>query len=376
MTPTHDPRLLDRPQSTSPDFTLDELDSASRNHSFYLEMLALDETPIGAHYVVLHFDIPLVDAATWRLEIDGLVARPISLSFDDVKRRPASTRPVTLECAGNGRILMSPRAVTMPWRVEGVSTASWTGTSLRDLLLEAGIDTARGKNVVFRGRDRGVTKGIDHYYERALSLDEALRPELMLAYAMNGAPLPPQHGYPLRLVVPGWYGMTSVKWIDRITVIDREFEGYQQKYTYRYTSSANDLGEPVTRMNVRSLFAPPGIPDGDSRKRTAEPGAHAIVGKAWSGTAPVARVEFSSDGGASWHDAELDPPPAPFAWQTWRVTWRAEPGAHMLCSRATDATGAVQPVEALWNLQGMGNNSVHRLNVTVAASSEDSRTLP
>lgn len=363
--PTHDPRLLDRPQTSSHEYTRDELEAASRNHAFYLEMLGLDTTPIGAHYVVMHFDIPLVDAATWRLEVGGLVARPLTLTLEDLRQRPRLEAPVTLECAGNGRALATPRAATMPWFVEGVSTARWTGTPLRDLLVEAGLDTARAREVVFTGRDRGITKGIDHHYERALPLDQALLPEVLLAYEMEGRPLPPQHGFPLRLVVPGWYGMTSVKWLDRITVIDHAFEGYQQKYVYRDTQTSEDLGHPVTRIRVRSLFRPPGVPDGDSRKRYAGPGAHEIVGKAWSGVAPVTAVEFSVDGGRTWRPTRLAPPPAPYAWQAWWTTWEATPGRHVLCSRATDAAGHVQPVEPIWNLQGMVNNSVHRQEVTV-----------
>jgi DMSO/TMAO reductase YedYZ molybdopterin-dependent catalytic subunit len=362
---THEPRLLDRPQTTSGDYMRDELEAASRNHAFYLELLGLDTTPIEAHYVVLHFDIPLIDVATWRLEIGGLVERPLALTLDEIRQRPRVEVPVTLECAGNGRALASPRAVTMPWFVEGVSTASWTGTPLRNLLLEAKCDAARGREVVFTGRDRGITKGVDHRYERALPLDEALRPENLLVYEMGGRPLPLPHGFPLRLVVPGWYGMASVKWLDRLTVIDHAFEGYEQKYVYRDTQTADDLGQPITRMRVRSLLRPPGAPDGDSRKRYAHPGPQAIVGKAWSGVAPVTAVEFSADGGRTWQPTRLDEAPAPYAWQTWTTTWRATPGRHVLCARATDAAGHVQPLEPIWNLQGMGINSVQRVEVTV-----------
>ena len=235
MDRAHDPRLVDRPQTMSEHFTRDELDSASRNHAFYLEMLGLDTTPAGAHYVVLHFDIPLVDTSTWRLEIGGLVARPLTLTLEEVKQRPKVEVPVTLECAGNGRALMRPRAVTMPWFIEGVSTATWGGVSLRELLGEAGVDAVQGRQIVFAGRDRGITKGIDHHYERALPLAEAFRPEVLLAYEMGHLALPPQHGFPLRLVVPDWYGMASVKWLERITVTARDFDGYHQKYAYRTT---------------------------------------------------------------------------------------------------------------------------------------------
>lgn len=366
----HDPRLLDRPQTRSERFTRDELNSAGRNHAFYLEMLALDTTPAGAHYVVLHFDIPLIDAGGWRLEIGGLVPRPMTLTLDELKRRPRIEAPVTLECAGNGRALMKPRAVTMPWFVEGVSTAMWTGISLRELLAEAGVDDVRGRHVVFTGRDRGITKGLDHQYERALPLDEALRPEVLLAYEMGHKALPPQHGFPLRLVVPGWYGMASVKWLERITVTDREFDGYHQRYSYRNTRRPEQPGLPVTRINVRSLFVPPGFAEGDSRRRYAKPGPHRLVGRAWSGVAPVTAVEFSSNGGRTWQDAELQPGPAPYAWQRWVTTWDARPGTHVLCSRASDACGNSQPLQPSWNLQGMGNNVVYRVEVIVGVQPE------
>ena len=327
----------------------------------------MDTTPAGAHYVVLHFDVPLVGAEAWRLSVDGLVARPLALTLDDLRRRPRVEAPVTLECAGNGRALATPRAATMPWFVEGVSTARWAGTPLRDLLVEAGLDGPRAREVVFTGRDRGVTRGIDHHYQRSLPVDQALAPEPLLAYEMNGHPLPPQHGFPVRLVVPGWYGMASVKWLDRITVVEHPFEGYEQKYVYRDTQRPEDLGQPVTRIRVRSLLRPPGVPDGDSRKRYVEPGTHEIVGRAWSGVAPVAAVRFSADGGQTWRPARLGPPPAPHAWQAWTVTWEATPGRHLLCARATDAAGHTQPLEPVWNLQGMANNCVHRVEVTVGA---------
>jgi DMSO/TMAO reductase YedYZ molybdopterin-dependent catalytic subunit len=362
---THDPRLLDRPQSDSDLFSREELDNAGRNHGLHLELLALDTTPIGSHYVVLHFDVPVVDGTEWRLEVGGLVERPLALGLPALRERQRATVPVTLECAGNGRALMTPRPATMPWFVEGVSTAAWGGVSLQALLEEAGVDTRRGRAVVFRGRDRGRTKGIAHHYERALPLEQALRPEALLAFEMNGQPLPPAHGFPLRLVVPGWYGMASVKWLDRITVIDHDFEGYHQRYVYRDTQCAEEPGQAVTRMNVRSLFAPPGVPDGDTRARSAEPGTYLLAGKAWSGAGAVARVEFSSDGGRSWQDATLLPPASPHAWQPWTARWEATPGRHVLCSRATDVAGRTQPMEPRWNLQGMGNNSVYLVEVAV-----------
>src|SRR5207247_8276155 len=176
-------------------------------------------TPIGLHYLLIHFDIPVVDAGTWELAIGGHVERRLRLSLDDIKSRPQTTIAVTLECAGNGRARLSPRPMSQPWLAEAVGTAEWTGTPLAPILEEAGVlDGAH--DVVFTGLDRGVQGGVDQYYERSLSLTDAMRDEVLLAYAINGRPLPPQHGFPLRLIVPGWDAMTRVSWLASIKVLD------------------------------------------------------------------------------------------------------------------------------------------------------------
>ena len=188
---------------------------------------------------------------------------------------------------------------------------------------------------------------------------------MLLAYEINGLPLPPQHGYPLRLIVPGWYGMTHVKWLERITAITEPFEGYQQAKQYRTKRDEDDPGEPVTRINPRSLLVPPGMPDFPDRRRFLEPGPCKLEGRAWSGWAPIARVEVSVDGGDTWHDAELGEPAGDFGWRGWSFDWDATPGEHELCSRATDGAGNTQPDEAEWNTGGYVNNAVQRVLVTV-----------
>ena len=262
-----------------------------------LEALSYDVTPAGLHYLLIHYDIPVVDPADWRLSVTGRVARELSLSIDDLRERPAVTLAVTMECAGNGRAQLSPRPLSQPWLLEAVGTAEWTGTPLRGLLDEAGVgDDA--VEVAFRGLDRGLEGGEEQLFERSLPLDAALGEDVLLAYAMNGQPLPPQHGFPLRLVVPGWYGMTSVKWLERISLLDRPFEGYQQARGYRVRQAPDEQGEPVSRMQPRSLIVPPGIPDFATRARTLAPGPCTVRGRAWSGFGSVERVEVSSDGGA------------------------------------------------------------------------------
>jgi sulfane dehydrogenase subunit SoxC len=343
-----------------------ELRLATRNHGLPLEALAYDVTPAGLHYLLVHYDIPVVDAAAWRLRVDGSVRGELSLSLEELRARPATTLAVTLECAGNGRSLLSPRPLSQPWLLEAVGNAEWTGTPLSGVLEDAGLDDG-AVEVVFRGLDRGIEGEVEQQYERSLPVADALREEVLLAYAMNGDPLPPQHGFPLRLVVPGWYGMTSVKWLERITVLDRPFEGYQQARGYRLRQTPEEEGEPVSRMVPRSLMVPPGIPDFATRERTVSPGPCRLTGRAWSGFGSVERVEISSDGGASWADARLGPQASAWAWRAWEYDWEArDPGIHELCSRATDSAGNTQPLHAAWNLGGYANNEVQRVPVLVA----------
>ena len=354
-----DPHALD---PTDGPLTVEELRLASRNHALPLEALGSDVTPAGLHYVVVHFDIPTIDAGQWRLRLGGAVRRPLELTLDAIRTRPRSTIPVTLECAGNGRALLRPRPVSQPWLLGGVGTAEWTGTPLAPLLEEAGLD-ADAVELVFTGADHGIQGDEEHDYARSLPVGDTSGAGVLLAYEMNGQPLPPQHGYPLRLVVPGWYGMTSVKWLTSIEAVTRPFDGFQQRVAYRLQRDAEDPGEPVSRMRVRSLLIPPGIPDFFTRRRVLRPGSTLLRGRAWSGHGTVERVEVGIDG--QWLDARLHPPAGPFAWHGWSLEWDARPGDHELACRATDTTGEAQPFAQAWNHQGMANNVVQRLVVTV-----------
>jgi DMSO/TMAO reductase YedYZ molybdopterin-dependent catalytic subunit len=267
-----------------------------------------------------------------------------------------------MECAGNGRARFEPRPISQPWLHEAVGTAEWTGTPLAPLLVEAGL-LPPAVEVVFTGADRGVQGDVEHDYQRSLSLDAAMRPEVLLAYEMNGAPLLPQHGYPLRLLVPGWYGMTSVKWLTSIAVVDEPFTGYQQTPAYLFQQTEDEPGTPVSRIRVRALMVPPGIPDFLTRHRFVDAGPVTLSGRAWCGTAPVTSVEVGVDG--VWQPAALGPPLGDYAWTPWSFEWDAVPGEHELSCRATDADGDTQPLEQPWNLQGMGNNLVQKVPVTV-----------
>jgi sulfane dehydrogenase subunit SoxC len=356
---------MTEPEATTA-VSLDELSLAARNHGMPLEALRYDHTPIGLHYLLIHYDIPPVDPATWRLRVEGSVRRALGLTVEDLRAFPARTVAVTMECAGNGRALHAPRPVSQPWLLEAVGTAAWTGVPLRAVLEEAGLaDDA--VSVAFQGLDRGIEGGIEQRYERGLSRDEALGEDVLLAYEMNGVPLPPQHGFPLRLVVPGWYGMASVKWLARIEALDTPFEGYQNQVAYRWRGHEDDPGTPLSRMAVRSLMVPPGIPAFLPRTRHLPAGPVMLEGRAWSGSGQITRVELSTDAGRIWSDAALAAEAPPHAWRAWSFAWDAEPGNHELCSRATDATGATQPLTAAWNAGGYTNNAVQRLPVEVRA---------
>ena len=344
--------------------SLQELQLSTRNHGTPLEALRYDVTPVGLHYLLTHFDIPAVDPGSWRLCIGGSVRNELELSLGDIRARPVVRRRVTMECAGNGRARLEPRPASMPWVLEAVGTGEWGGTPLRPLLEEAGpLDDA--VEVLFAGLDRGVEGGVDQRFERSLSLPEAFRDEVMLVYELNGAPLPPQHGFPLRLVVPGWYGMTNVKWLESITLVNEPFAGYQQRKSYRVRQEEDEEGEPLTRIAPRALMVPPGIPEYLTRERIVEPGRCTIEGRAWSGWGAIAGVDVSDDG-ETWHAATLGAAESQWSWTPWTFVW--EPGAsgryELLC-RARDETGREQPVDPPWNLGGYANNAVQRVVVSV-----------
>jgi DMSO/TMAO reductase YedYZ molybdopterin-dependent catalytic subunit len=344
--------------------SLEETQLAARNHGMPLEALRYDVTPVGLHFLLIHFDVPAVAPDAWRLRVDGRVRRELSLSLRELRERPVVRTEVTLECAGNGRARLEPHVVGQPWLAEAVGTGEWGGTPLRPLLEEAGLlDDA--VEVLFVGSDRGIVDGIEQAYERSLTVADALSDDVMLAYELNGSPLPPPHGFPLRLVVPGWYGMASVKWLERVSVLDRSFDGYQQTHAYRIRLEEDEPGEPLTRIRPRALMIPPGIPDFLSRHRTVEAGPCLLEGRAWSGAGSVAGVDVSTDAGATWAPTAVDRPSGRWAWSRWSFEWQAEPGEYELACRATDETGVTQPLAADWNVGGYANNGVQRVPVTV-----------
>ena len=317
-------------------------------------------TPSSHFYVRNHFRIPRLDPSTWRLEVGGLVERPLSLSLRDLNRMPSQTMVVTLECAGNGRSLLTPPVEGEQWGLGAVSTAEWTGVPLVDVLDRAGPKAAADE-VVLRGADGGAvpgrTEGIR--FERSLKLDEARGSEALLAYAMNGEALPARHGYPLRVIVPGWYAVTSVKWLTEIEVIGVPFTGHYQTdaYIYEWERDGRVVREPVTLQRVRALIVEP------SADQEVDHGDLTIRGVAWSGAAPIAHVDVSV-GGGPWRETRLVDERSRYGWQWWELTAHIErPGTTTLRARATDLAGHTQPEAQAWNRQGYGNNAIQEVLV-------------
>jgi DMSO/TMAO reductase YedYZ molybdopterin-dependent catalytic subunit len=355
----------DRPPPSADLFSHEETRLAFRNHGMHFEFLDQPITPVASHFQLIHFDVPQLSAEGYSFTIGGQVRNPRSVTLDELKTRSTVQQPSIMECAGNGRSFTHPRSIYVPWFSEALGAFEYTGTPLGPLLEEAGLlDDA--VEVVFTGQDEGIDLGVRHHFERALPIDEAMADGVILAWDANGAPLPPAHGFPLRLVVPTWYGMASVKWLKAITVINHPFQGVQQKQVYRLSFSSSDSGRPVQKKFVRAAMKPPGIPDLISRKRFVEAGPVELRGMAWSGFGAIERVEVSTDDRQTFSPAALEPPASPHTWTPWRFTWDATPGEYLLAARATDVTGNTQPLEPFWNVQGMAQNGVERIAVHVS----------
>jgi DMSO/TMAO reductase YedYZ molybdopterin-dependent catalytic subunit len=318
-------------------------------------------TPTGLFYVRSNFSVPRISLDRWHLDVDGEVTRPLRLTYALLRTLPSRSLVVTLECAGNGRTAIEPAAEGEPWEYGAVATAEWTGVPLAAVLEQAGLSD-RAREIVVEGADQGMvaTRRTPISFARSLPVAKALDPHTLLAYAMNGQPLSARHGFPFRLVVPGWYGMASVKWVTRITASATPFDGYYQRERYVLLGAEPGGGDPtpVAEMGVRSLITWPAadvaVPRGRQR----------ICGLAWSGAAPVARVEVSVDGGASWQAAAFCSDAARFAWRRWECAWDAHSaGPATLRSRAFDEAGNGQPERPTWNRLGYANNAVQVIAV-------------
>jgi DMSO/TMAO reductase YedYZ molybdopterin-dependent catalytic subunit len=300
-------------------------------------------TPNRLFFVRNHFAVPALDLADWRLRVEGCVAGPAEWTWDQLTALPERTVFATVECAGNGRSFLRERAPGVQWGAGAIGHAEWTGVPLR-LVLERARLKPGAVEVLFEGWDQGAES--DHpepmHFARSLPLEKALHPDTLLAFRMNGEMLEPSHGFPLRLFVPGWYGVASVKWLRRIEVLDRPFHGYYQsvKYTYQRPTPRGPETAIIGPMAVKSEIIRPA--DG----ATLGLGTNRLFGVAWAGEEAVAGVEVSTDGGRTWTQAELIGPRAPYSWTLWEYLWEvAEAGEYSLLARATSASGQVQPME-------------------------------
>ncbi len=323
--------------------------------------LASALTKADSHYVRSNFPTPSVTRETYALAVTGTVRTPLQLDWQDLVALPQHALVVTMECAGNDRLGMRPIPDGEPWASGALSTAPWQGVRLRDVLERAGL-ADETREIVVEGADYGPRYDAESTepvtFARSSPLHVAMDPDTLLATHMHGQPLTPRHGAPVRLIVPGWYGMANVKWVARLVASSTPFTGYFQ--TRRYVYEEPQGVSPVTRMRIKSMIVSPL----DGATLAADPCE--VQGWAWSGTGPIARVQIAVGGGDHWQDATLGAPAGPHAWTPWRFAWSpTESGRIILRSRATDASGAVQPDVIAWNVLGYGNNAVRAITVQV-----------
>jgi len=303
-------------------------------------------TPNDLFYVRTHFATPHLNAADWRLKIEGSVMRPTTLTYEQLRALPSHKVTATLECAGNSRVYLTPPARGVQWEQGAVSTAEWTGVSLSTLLAQAGLNPD-AVEVVLEGSDSGEIKDPPHpggalTFSRSLPLQKALQSDVLIAYEMNGKPLPNSHGFPVRAIVPSWYAVASVKWLKRLVVVSHPYTGYFQTVDYAYWQHENDLVRrvPLSSLLVKSQIARPSL-----REVVAKGTTYKVKGAAWAGESGVTKVDFSSDGGKTWSAATLTTPMQQGVWRLWEFEWKtpSAPGQAILMSRATDGEGHVQP---------------------------------
>ena len=324
-------------------------------------------TPNHRFFVRSHLYAPEIDVRQWRLTVAGEVERPLTLTLDELRTLPEENRVVTIECAGNGRAYYDPPVAGVQWQKGAVGTARWTGVRLADVLARARVKSS-ARFVLLDGAD--VPLGTMPDFVRQVPLEKATHPDTLLAYAMNGTPLPVANGFPLRAIVPGWEGAYAVKWLTSIRLLDREGDSFWIKTAYRYPKKRIAPGAavapedmaPVAGLFVKSLIAAPL----DGAKLSA--GTVLVKGFAWAGDANITGVDISADGGSTWSPARLGTDRASYAWRQFEYEWRVDdPGSYLIMSRATDDRGRVQPIVAQWNPSGYLWNAIDRVRVDVAA---------
>ncbi len=313
--------------------------ASPENSETPLDNVASWVTPTRLFFVRNHFAVPAIDAQKWELTLDGLVARPAKWTFPQLAAMPQHTVFATVECAGNGRSFLQEKAAGVQWGAGAIGHAEWTGVRLRDLLQPAGI-AAGSLEVVFEGADRGTEDGIALSFSRSLPLAKALDPDTIIALRMNGEWLEPNHGAPLRLFVPGWYGVASVKWLQHMQVIDHAYQGFFQtvKYSVDHPTADGKRRQPIGPGVVKSETLYPRAGE------TLGLGTNRIAGVAWAGEERVARVDVSTDGGRSWQAAHLKGLQQPYSWCQWECLWTATaPGDYTILTCAHTESGQAQP---------------------------------
>ena len=327
-------------------------------------------TPVDLFFVRNHGDVPEIDPRTFHLIIEGRVKRPFRISLEEIQRLPRVTVAATLQCAGNRReelIAAQPIPGELGWGAEAISTAEWGGVPLRDVLAVA-EPAPEARHVELLGVDETERHGHRFAFGGSIPLDKAVRAEVLLAYEMNGQPLPPVHGAPLRAVVPGWIGARSVKWLSRINLSEQPSDNYFQAKAYRLfppSTGPDDVvwetGLMLGEFNVGSVISSPG--EGE----TLAPGAVTVRGWAFAGERRIERVDLSTDGGRTWSTAELEPERSRWAWRRWEARVELAAGPCELVCRAWDAAAQTQPEhpQQVWNFKGYMNNAWHRVRVSV-----------
>lgn len=322
-------------------------------------------------FVRSHFGPPPAEAVqpdTWRLTVKGLVKEGLSLTLKDLREFEPVTLTAVLQCSGNGRAHHRPKVPGVQWERGAAGNAQWTGVRLRDVLQRAGVKP-QGLHVQMQGADRPALPTVP-LFTRSIPIAKALHPDTLLAYEMNGRPLPLLHGAPLRVITPGWMAESCMKWLTEITLRADETPGYYMQQAYRIPETSIQPGSglpgsvmvPVEQMPVKSLIAAPA--EGDTLKT----GPVTIQGVAWAGESPITKVEVSCDDGKTWEPARLVGEEQPYAWRQWQYLWNArQVGPTAILCRATDAQGAQQPEKSPWNPGGFLWNGWDRLSVTVAA---------
>jgi DMSO/TMAO reductase YedYZ molybdopterin-dependent catalytic subunit len=303
-------------------------------------------TPNDLFYIRNHFKAPRLDRADYLLSVGGRVRQAFTIGYEDLLAMPAITIPATLECAGNGRIFLIPQVRGAQWQLGAISTARWTGVPLSPLLDRAGLE-ADAREIVFEGADRGTPREEpippgETQYARSIAVEKVA--DVLLAYKMNGEELPLDHGFPLRVIVPGHYGMASVKWLTHIRVVAAPFNGYWETSDYAYWDyqHGNPIRRPLGAMPLKSAIARP-----RTREVLLAGQTYKVFGAAWGSDTAVSQVELTTDGGKTWRPVRFLDAPQPFVWRRWEFDWNVpqEKGTCILKSRATDAEGNTQPEE-------------------------------